>query len=199
MWKFIKATSNGDIQGILLHLFSSLTQTQFFFFGYNLEYLVGKKKNHVLYNGGNRREVNRIVEFSASLLKEFQCAQEKVKTPQSAQGSNGAHCTLHELDTLKLNVDASWFVGRTEVETSGDHQGVIHGAMLKHYSGNISIETTELLAICDGTKFLLALGYRSLIVESDAVNVVNSIKNKCILSSKGSIIVEVELLKVCWW
>ena len=62
--------------------------------------------------------------------------------------------------------------------------------MLKHYSGNIFIEATKLLAICDGT----------FIVESYAMNAVNTMKNIYIYiyipSSKGNIIVEVlELLK----
>ena len=68
--------------------------------------------------------------------------------------------------------------------------------MLKHYSGNIFIEATKLLAICDGIRFALALSYRTFIVESYAMNAVNTMKNIYIPSSKGNIIVEVlELLK----
>ena len=86
-----------------------------------------------------------------------------------------------------MNVDASRFLGRSEVGTAGviqDYQGADHGAVLKHYLGNISSEAAELMAIHDGIRFALALGYRTFIIESDPVNVVNSIKNKCILSSE---------------
>ena len=48
-----------------------------------------------------------------------------------------------------------------------------------------------MLAICDGLKFSLVNGFYSVLMESDACKVVNSIKNKCLSSSVGSIVMEI--------
>ena len=48
-----------------------------------------------------------------------------------------------------------------------------------------------MLTLCDDICFSLAHGFRSLCMESDAINMVNSIKNMCISSSDSSMVLEV--------
>ena len=101
-----------------------------------------------------------------------------------------------------MNVDVSGVprqIGARTARVICDHQGMVHGAMLKHYSRSVSIETVELLALRDGFRFSLANFFSSLIIESDDTNAVNSIKNKSILSSDGSIMVEILDLLSRWW
>lgn len=95
---------------------------------------------------------------------------------------------------VKLNVVASLYpvkVGIGTVEVLHDEQAVVHGARIKYYSRDISIQSAELLAIRDDIHFSFDHGFRPLTVESDASNAVNIVKNKCFGSSDGTIVVEV--------
>ena len=80
----------------------------------------------------------------------------------------------------KLNVDASLYPGQRGAGVVGiirNHQGVLFGAMLKHYAGDMSVEVAEMMAIWDGLRFLLTNRFRDIVVESDMSSVVSSIKN----------------------
>ena len=59
-----------------------------------------------------------------------------------------------------------------------DQLGVVHGAWINHYCGDYSVETAELMVVCDGLRFSLTHGFRHVFIESDAINIVNTIKNK---------------------
>ena len=54
-----------------------------------------------------------------------------------------------------------------------------------------SVEIAELVAVRDDLRFAAAHNFRSLVVESDTINLVNSIKTKCILSSNVCLVLEI--------
>ena len=71
-WEYIKSVSTGDIQEMLIHLFSSLSQPQFEYFSVLLWGIWGEL-NHV-FHGEKRREVSQSADFGSGLLDEFHSA-----------------------------------------------------------------------------------------------------------------------------
>ena len=82
----------------------------------------------------------------------------------------------------KINMDASRYLRQRGVGTprvARDEHGIVLGAFLRRYSGDISVNTTELLAVRDAIRFSVACRFQGSVVERNVVNVVNiSIKNK---------------------
>ena len=80
----------------------------------------------------------------------------------------------------KINVDASCILGFEGIGTAAvicDHVDIVHGAMLKGYSGSLDVKTAKLLAVWDRLRLACKHQFRSIIVESDAKKVEHSILN----------------------
>ncbi|KAL5811377.1 hypothetical protein ACOSQ3_028113 [Xanthoceras sorbifolium] len=96
---------------------------------------------------------------------------------------------------LKLNVDASLKAEASLVglgDVIRDHEGLFMAGLSRKLYGLVSVEVAEALAILNGIHLAIESGFNHLLVESDALNVINYIKSRSPpLSEVGLVIADI--------
>ncbi|XP_050374655.1 uncharacterized protein LOC126792234 [Argentina anserina] len=100
---------------------------------------------------------------------------------------------------LKVNVDAACDLNKGCTELGvviRDASGRLKGVVLHNASGRLSPMAGEALAILFGTRFYIKEGFKNIIMKSDALNVIEAIKQSSYnLNEIGAVTAEVHCLK----
>ena len=98
---------------------------------------------------------------------------------------------------LKLNVDASVLSGSDHIGIGAiiwDEKGRILGAVAKSVEGTFSPFLAECMALREGLMIAKELESVTLVVETDAINVVSTVSNNLEFSLEGPILEDVKQL-----
>ncbi|KAL5765169.1 hypothetical protein ACOSQ2_017763 [Xanthoceras sorbifolium] len=134
-----------------------------------------------------------IVCWSISFLNEFVAAN-FLPRPQAVPCA-AVRWSKPQVGWLKLNVDASLkfeasFVGLAAVIR--DHEGLFLTGLSRKLIGLVSIEVAEASVILNGIHLAIEFGFNHLLVESNALNVINYINSRSPhLSEVGLVIADI--------
>lgn len=121
------------------------------------------------------------LERAMTLLEAYKMAH-MVHEGKSGRTSYGAMCSwqAHPLGVLKINADGATFdkqgVGLGVIIR--DHRGEVISAACSHLKTILAANITEAKAIILGLKLAMQCNARSVIVESDSLQVINMINNR---------------------